>query len=151
MIPRSVEDEDKTDIWNEVVWNQKGIESSSVVVSASLYFNQGKSAQDKSFDNYLGFMTLADGKEHWECPNKGTVKINTNAALFEDSSRYSVSMVARNHSGELVEAISRCRQGDIDPELAEAIEVHETLSWVKNKGWSAVDMETDCLALAQFV
>ncbi|KAL1831294.1 hypothetical protein ACET3Z_000945 [Daucus carota] len=39
----------------------------------------------------------------------------------------------------------RCKQGTIDPELAEAIGIREALSWVKNMDWQNVVLETDCL------
>lgn len=41
---------------NESVWNQKGMEVVDVVESAKVVLNQGQCAQDKLFDNYLGFM-----------------------------------------------------------------------------------------------
>lgn len=97
-------------IWNnrnEIVWNPKREESGQVVESAKLILNQWKSAQDRSFDNYIGFMTQADGQRAL-----GTsVKINTDAALCTDS----------DHTGEMIEAVSSCRKGYIDPEIAEAI------------------------------
>ncbi|XP_074378327.1 uncharacterized protein LOC141719860 [Apium graveolens] len=136
---------------NDIIWNQKGMESSEVLVSAHLCFNQWKSAQDKTFDNYLGFMTQADGKEHLELPTEGKVKINTDAAIFEESRRFSYAFIARNHRGDLVEAVSSCKQGIVDPVLAEAIGVREALSWVKERGWQVVDLETDCLALIQAI
>lgn len=71
---------------NNIVWNQKGMESVELVESSILYLNQWRNAQDKSFD--LGFMTQADGKEHWQRPPEGMIKINTDAALFTDSNIY---------------------------------------------------------------
>lgn len=40
-------------------------------------------------------------------------------------------MLARDHTGEMIEAISSCRQENIDPEMAmaEAIDTREALSW----------------------
>ncbi|KAL8092543.1 hypothetical protein AgCh_034709 [Apium graveolens] len=90
------------EIWknrNAVVWQQKGEEFDRVVVSAKLTFNHWWSAQDKSFDNFLGFMTQADGKERWERPVEGALKVNTDAAIFSDSNKYSYSLVARDHKG----------------------------------------------------
>lgn len=118
-----------------------------MVESAKLIFNQWKSAQDRSFDNSLGFMTQSDGKEYWECPTEGMVKINTDVATFTDSNRFSFSMLAHDHHGELLEAYASCRQGNMDPVIAEAIGIREALSWVKGKEWSEVVMETDCLTV----
>ncbi|XP_074351531.1 uncharacterized protein LOC141690649 [Apium graveolens] len=96
-------------------------------------------------------MTHNDGKEHWEYPRNGDLKVNTDAAIFTNSNRYSFSMVARDHLGELVEAKSSCKQGTIDPVLAEAIGIREALSWVKEHGWCGTAVETDCLAMVQAI
>ncbi|KAL8091728.1 hypothetical protein AgCh_034114 [Apium graveolens] len=138
------------EIWknrNGIVWNQKGEEFDRVVVSAKLTLSQWWSAQDKSFDNFLGFMTQADGKEHWKCPEIGRLKVNTDAAIFSDPNRYSYFLVVRDHEGALVEAKSSCKQGTIDPVLAEAMGVREALSWVKDKGWHGAEVEMDCLVV----
>ena len=47
---------------------KSGEEFDRVVVSAKLTLSHWWSAQDRSFDNFLGFMTQADCKERWECP-----------------------------------------------------------------------------------
>lgn len=47
---------------NDIVWNQISVEPLELVQSAEIVLNQWRNAQDKSFDNYLGFMTQADGK-----------------------------------------------------------------------------------------
>lgn len=50
-----------------------------------------------------------------------SVKINTNAAIFEETNCYSFAFIARDHVGNLVEIRSRCLRGDPSPELAEAL------------------------------
>ncbi|XP_074377050.1 uncharacterized protein LOC141718568 [Apium graveolens] len=108
-------------------------------------------AQDKSFDLSFGFMNQSDGVVQWKQPIEDKVKVNTDAALFEDSGQYSFAMVARDHKGDMLEARTCCKQGTVTPEMAEAIGVKEALSWVKNKGWTNVVMESDCLLLIQAI
>lgn len=48
---------------NDVVWNKKGMNFSSVVTSAFSVFNQWNFVQDKSFSISMGFMTQEDGSE----------------------------------------------------------------------------------------
>lgn len=136
---------------NDIVWNQKGTEFVEVVASAIQVLDHWKNAQDRSYDSSFGFMTLTDGDVHWKQPQEGTIKINTDAALFEDSNCYAYAMVARDHEGKLVEAISSCKQGRVDPELAEAIGIREALSWIKAKAWPSVVLETDCLTAIQAI
>lgn len=57
------------------------------------------------------------------------IKVNTDAAFFEFFNCQSFSMVARNHNGELVDAVSECKQGNIAPEMAKVIEIRKALSW----------------------
>lgn len=136
---------------NEIVWNQKGSEFSEVCKLAKLTLNQWIYAQDKSFDPSLGFMTQEDGKEHWEHPQEGKVKINIDATLFENLNTYCLSMVARHHAGELITAISSCRQGNISPELAEALSIKEGPSWIKENSTQPTVVETDFLAIIQAI
>lgn len=96
-------------------------------------------------------MTQVDGKEHLERPHIGMIKINTDAALFEEFISYSYSMIARDHSGELVEAATYCRPGSLDPKMAEALGIKEALSWVKKKDCSGLVIESDCLTLIQAI
>ncbi|KAL8131971.1 hypothetical protein AgCh_007755 [Apium graveolens] len=136
---------------NEVIWNQRGKEYSDVCKLAKLLLNQWKNAQDKSFDHFLGFMGQEDGKERWEYPQEGKVKFNVDAAIFENSSTYCLSMVARDHRGELVVAGTSCREGRIAPDLAEALGIKEALSWIKYNLKQPAIVETDCLAVVQAI
>ncbi|KAL8106674.1 hypothetical protein AgCh_023430 [Apium graveolens] len=43
------------------------------------------------------------------------------------------AMVVRDHYGNLVEAKSRCYQGLVSPDLAEAMGIREAQSWVKKE------------------
>ncbi|XP_074356412.1 uncharacterized protein LOC141696125 [Apium graveolens] len=141
-------------IWknrNEIVWQQRGSEFSEVCKSAKLFLNQWKNAQDKSFNHFIGFMNQEDGNVHWEHPQEGTVKINVDAVIFENSASYCVAMVARDHYGGLVAAKSSCRGGYMTPELAEAIGIKEALSWVKDTMEQPASIETDCLTIVQAI
>ncbi|XP_074327366.1 uncharacterized protein LOC141665283 [Apium graveolens] len=66
-------------------------------------------------------MTLADGNEQWKQPPKSMIKINTDAALFEESNTYAYSIIPRDHKGDLIEARTSGNQGYIDPVMAEAV------------------------------
>ena len=51
-------------IWkhrNELVWNQRSLEITEVVESAYSILNQWKSVQDRTFDQFMGYMTQNDG------------------------------------------------------------------------------------------
>lgn len=42
-------------------------------------------------------MTEEDGDKHWTLTVVDTIKINSDAAIFETPGFYSMSLVARNH------------------------------------------------------
>lgn len=141
-------------IWknrNEIVWKQKGKDYEEIVKSGVQVLNNWESAQDKSFDPSIGFLTQSDGDVHWRQPQQGAVKVNIDAAIFTESSYYSYAMVARDHTGTLVAAQSSCKQGVLNPDLAETIGIREALSWVKSKDWQLVDVETDCIGAVQAI
>lgn len=83
--------------------------------------------------------------------HEGTIKVNMDAALFEDSNCYSYAMKTRDHEGNMMEAASSCKEGSIDPELVEAIRIREALSCIKTRAWLKVVVETDCLVVTQVI
>ncbi|XP_074374501.1 uncharacterized protein LOC141714903 [Apium graveolens] len=136
---------------NDRVWKQHSLGSKEVVESAKFVLNQWRYVQDKSFNHYLGYVTQDDGHEHWHLPQIDRVKVNTDTAIFEGSMCYSHAFVARDHHGQLIEARSRCLQGTIAPEIAEAIEMKEALSWIKEMQYSNAEVETDSLQVVQAI
>lgn len=136
---------------NDLIWNQRSLEMFEVVQSAKTNLIQWQSVQDRTFDRFMGFMTHEDGQERWSPPMCNRIKINVDAAIFDSSSCYSYAMVIRNHNGELLEAVSSCKQATITLELAEAVSIKEALSWVKNQGKENVDIESDCLQVIQAI
>lgn len=79
------------------------------------------------------------------------VKINADAALFEDNNSYSHAFIVRDHEGKLVEARSRSLTGQPSSDLAEEIDIIEALSWVKNNGCNSAIVESDCLQVVQTI
>lgn len=78
-------------------------------------------------------------------------KVNTDAALLSGQNKFSHAQVVRDHTGSLVETMSKCYQGSVAPEVAEAMGIREALSWVKQKQQASVEVETDCLFLVQWI
>ncbi|XP_074327609.1 uncharacterized protein LOC141665523 [Apium graveolens] len=136
---------------NDLIWNQQSMEASEVVSSACSVLNQWNSVQDRTFDHFMGYMIPEDGDEHWRHPPVNSVKINTDAAIFEESNCYSHAFVVRDHEGKLVEARSRCLRGSLNSELAETLGIKEALSWILEKDQSNAIVESDCLQMVQFI
>lgn len=136
---------------NDAIWKQRSVDSSELVNSAFSILNQWRSVQDKNFDHFLAFVNPEDGVEQWHKPENNSVKINTDAALFEEPNRYSYAFVTRDHFGSLVEASSKCKLGRVSPEFAKAVSIREALSWLKNKVFANAVLESDCLQVVQLI
>lgn len=113
--------------------------------SALSLLNQWKCVHDRTFDRFLGYISTEDGDEHWTLPLANSIKINTDAAIFEESLNFSFVFVVRDHTGSLIEARSRCLRGIPNPYLAEALGIREALSWIKNEDQHDVIIKSDCL------
>lgn len=136
---------------NELIWNQKSLETHAVISLDRGTLLQWQSAQNKSFDSSLGYMHVQDGLVKWRCPPLGFSKFNTDAALFIAPNRFSYSVVARNHEGKLVEARVKCRAGHIDSDATEALSIKEALSWIKTQNLHQVVIESDSLVTVQSI
>ncbi|XP_062104232.1 uncharacterized protein LOC133815403 [Humulus lupulus] len=136
---------------NDLIWNQRSMEVAEIVSLARNSLSQWKSAQDRTFDLSLGLVLSSDGNAIWSPPPPGFIKVNSDAALFSSPDRFSFAIVARNQSGELLEARAPCREGLVEPDFAEAIGIKEALSWIKAKGWRNVMVESDSLVSIQAI
>ena len=59
--------------------------------------------------------------------------------------------MARDHLGQVLEARARCSVGLPDPEVAEILGIKEVLSWIKSRGLSGVEVESDCWIAIQAI
>lgn len=96
-------------------------------------------------------MMEGDGAYTWVKPQTESVKVTTDAAIFRDKGGYGYAMIARDSKGELLETRTCLDKGQTYLEIAEAMPVKEALSWIKNKQWKQVIIETDCMAVVQGV
>ncbi|XP_062101909.1 uncharacterized protein LOC133809260 [Humulus lupulus] len=139
-------------IWrtrNNLVWHHKKMSPASVVFLSSSMLNQWIQAQNKIEVPLAAFLTDADGADTWQKPSAGGIKINVDTAIFSNFGSFSYACIARNEAGNPIEAITSCKQGSMSPELAEVMGIREALSWIKQKKWSNVTIETDCLLVIQ--
>lgn len=91
-------------IWkarNNLVWNQKHTQVSDVVNSAIQYLVQGRNAQSWSSKALFQSVIEEDGAEKWVVPQVDTIKVNVDAATFEEHDAFGFGILARNHEGEV--------------------------------------------------
>ncbi|XP_074328402.1 uncharacterized protein LOC141666310 [Apium graveolens] len=77
--------------------------------------------------------------------------VSVDAAIFEDRNEAGFGMVARDSDGQLLEAKVLTQAEALAPVLTEAIAVKEALSWIDQKRWLPVILESDCLVVVQAI
>ncbi|KAL8145163.1 hypothetical protein AgCh_003389 [Apium graveolens] len=82
------------------------------------------------------------GARQWERPDAGWIKVNVDAAIFQDNS-IGCGEVIRDHQGVFLAA--RCKKVDRvwRPREAEAISLKEALSWIVELQYKECIFETD--------
>lgn len=73
--------------------------------------------------------------------------MNVDAATDVHGTSTGLSLVVRDEFGVLLAARNFCIPGNFTPRIAEAIAVKEALSWLHDKEWSRIIIESDCLQL----
>lgn len=70
----------------------------------------------------------------WHAPPLGYLKVNIDAAFFEDSNHIGLGMVIRDSNGSFVVGRTLILDGCVDVDVSETMGFLEVLSWVKNLG-----------------
>ncbi|XP_060969090.1 uncharacterized protein LOC133036597 [Cannabis sativa] len=141
---------------NDLVWNNKALSVERVVNAAITYLDSWKNAQleNRVVSPISGPITF--GCEQWAKPCFGEIKVNCDAAVFEDDNSFGLGWIAWDHNSLFIDALAVKTYGEPDPFLAEVIPLKEALSWVKGR-WveggvpTSVVMESDSLLLVQVV
>uniref|UniRef100_A0A803QB69 RNase H type-1 domain-containing protein n=1 Tax=Cannabis sativa TaxID=3483 RepID=A0A803QB69_CANSA len=137
-------------IWNNrnnSVWNSKQSSVEEVVSIASLNFVSWNNAQNQSHISPSGHGQQGRYIEHWTRPIDPYIKVNVDGAIFSNEECFGFGMVARTASGSVIEAVQIRKIGNWSPLLVEAMGLKEALSWIKQKDWHSVIVESDCLTL----
>ncbi|XP_060969449.1 uncharacterized protein LOC115713093 [Cannabis sativa] len=127
---------------NDIVWKQRIRSVIEVVMFANSTLDQWLKAQGKGNIPSLSPIQLGDGAELWTKPISG-IKLNVDAAIFDQDHKFGYGCVMRNSMGGLIAAIAGCKIGRVSPELAEVMGIQEALSWIKTNNYSQVVIEAD--------
>ncbi|CAN1254127.1 Putative ribonuclease H protein At1g65750 [Linum perenne] len=92
-----------------------------------------------------------EGCRRWHKPPVGVVKINLDAALFDNSRRQGLGMVARDAEGGLLGVKQTVIPGVSIVKEAEASCLREAIWWAMEMGLAQVIFETDSLSVQQAV
>ncbi|KAM6547829.1 hypothetical protein CsatB_019505 [Cannabis sativa] len=139
-------------IWkarNELLWKNKTRTAAEVVSHARSVLDQWCYAQSNRFEPLMVSKNNHHKEEHWSQPEANKIKVNVEGAIFQSTGSYGVGIVARDSNGQLIEASTILRVGNVQSTTVEAFGIKEALSWIKGKQWSNVVVETDSLVSVQ--
>nr|GMD40960.1 uncharacterized protein LOC109154289 [Ipomoea batatas] len=77
------------------------------------------------------------------------MKLNTDASVDERNGTMGLGWVLRDDKGKFIAAMSVPGNGVFTPSEAEGMAIREALSWLKEKGITKVQVETDALQVVQ--
>lgn len=77
--------------------------------------------------------------------------MTADAATFSKHNAYGFSLIACDSRGELVQAKTGFKQGNVSGAFAETVAIKEALSWIKDMDWPRVQLESDSLVIIQAI
>ncbi|KAL8101105.1 hypothetical protein AgCh_033115 [Apium graveolens] len=84
-----------------------------------------------------------DGGQKWVKPQTDLIKVNVDAASFIDQDAFGLGILARDHTGKLIQAKTKYKQEKVSVESTEAMAINEALSWIEEKQWNHVVVKSD--------
>ncbi|XP_060968324.1 uncharacterized protein LOC133035899 [Cannabis sativa] len=101
--------------------------------------------QSSSLNEVIGMSAL------WVKPVLETIKINVDAASFEQENSYGYGMAARDQLGSPLHIQAEYHGGYFPSEVVEAMGIKEALSWIKANHWKGVTIESDSMLAVQAI
>lgn len=136
---------------NELVWNKKYTRLNVVIAKAKQFLLQWNLAQKEKPQSRFPYFVEGDGQNLWVVPQVDYMKISVDAAIFTEYNASGMGLIVRDDKGELIQAKTKCTFGMLSANMAEAMAIKEALSWIKDKDWRKVVVETDCLTAVQAI
>ncbi|XP_031101762.1 uncharacterized protein LOC116005658 [Ipomoea triloba] len=122
-------------LWNAKVWNDVSLKN-FIVNCVSTWLESYLSTNLSLHGTPIHEVAV------WSPPPLGMVKCNIDASLLHDNVGFGA--VIRDHFGHFVAAFSGLLPCAKDPYLAETMAVKEALTWIKNRGYNNIIVESDC-------
>ncbi|KAL0461293.1 UNVERIFIED_CONTAM: putative mitochondrial protein [Sesamum latifolium] len=83
----------------------------------------------------------------WSVPPNDVVKINSDAAIFEEAGAFGVGVIAQNSQGQSLAWTASRHHRTLSPEAAEAWAARIAIQLVVQQGWTKIIIEGDCATL----
>jgi ribonuclease HI len=98
-----------------------------------------------------GAVENIDRKKKWEAPPHGWYKVNWDVAIDKLQQRVGVGVVIREENGQVVAAMSKTRQGTLEPTSGEAFAAYQATCLCKDLGLQHINLEGDAKQVVEAV
>lgn len=143
-------------IWinrNTMVWKHQCMDPQTVVSMAKQYVQNSKNVKGPEWS--LGQPHLIISQQTlttmWNPPLMGFYKLNIDVAMDFNHKRMGFGWVLRDEVGLVRGVVMSNMEGLYSVKEAEAMGAREAFSWIKQKGWRYVIIETDAQVVANAV
>ncbi|KAJ8754033.1 hypothetical protein K2173_001931 [Erythroxylum novogranatense] len=133
---------------NEVLWQQKRKDPSSIFRRAFTVLSDWKHAQHRQQNSSARPQLPHPSK--WQAPALHHYRCNIDVALLSSGS-YGLGMIIRDSNGLNCAGKLLTLPGWRDPQIGEALCFREALSWIKGLSYEPICVETDCQIVTQFL
>ncbi|KAM6550234.1 hypothetical protein CsatB_000042 [Cannabis sativa] len=121
------------------------------MVSATTSLDHWRKAHDTASLSSIFLNNMGDRNELWVKPVLETIKINVDAASFEQENSYGFGLVVCDHLGSPLHIQAEYHGGYFPSEVTEAMGIKEALSWIKANHRCRVLIEIDSMLAVQAI
>ncbi|CAH9110775.1 unnamed protein product [Cuscuta europaea] len=123
---------------NNRTWNGVISDPKQILVNTRMYLDGWRLAQQPvGRESNIG----RAANSAWRKPSPVRYKLNVDAAVREKIC--GLGWVLRNDAGNFVTGVGKAWHGVLSPLEAELIGIREALSWMKERGWDCIQVESD--------
>lgn len=131
---------------NQVVWNGKSSTPAQVVFSAASYLAKRKQTKLRPPGRHV-----ARPCKRCHCPKQNVIKMNVNAAFFDNHMHTGIDIVIRDSVGECIAMQVQQRDGLMTVKEGEVWGVFEAISWAERMGLADVIIERDAQYIPEVI
>lgn len=131
-------------IWhsrNERVWNNTSPSANWTITHATDMLKEWLAV--RMADSQLNKQQNLGSNVTWRKPLENFLKCNVDAGFDTDKRSFAVGMVIRDSNGSFIICKTSLHHGTALVKEAEALAIHEALSWIKGMGYDKVIVESD--------
>ncbi|XP_031124288.1 uncharacterized protein LOC116026999 [Ipomoea triloba] len=135
---------------NDLVWHAKSVDAKTLVARTNLYVQNWRQTRQSMMGSHNG-LPGSQLSGTWHPPPAFYMKVNVDVAMDVLHERMGLGWVVRDAASLVVGVGLKLVEGLYSVREAEAMGAREALSWIKERGWSKIFVETDAQVVTHAV